>query len=151
MSLCHVFAYFVGKIILAGEKIILAGGKIILAGGKIILAGGKLIWQVEKLFQKVGKIILVCRKVREGSKNKKDKIAIFHLKNTIFGPFFNGYWVYRLGGNPLPPVCGIFPQKITLRIGGYPHPPELSLLLLSKRSSKHLKGHSDWSSPDDQT
>ena len=34
---CHVFAYFVGKIILAGGKIILAGWKIILAGGKIIL------------------------------------------------------------------------------------------------------------------
>ena len=46
------FAYFVGKIILAGGKIILEGGKIILAGGKIILAGGIIILaeQVAKLF-----------------------------------------------------------------------------------------------------
>ena len=39
LYVCHVFAYFVGKIILAGGKIILAGGNIILAGWKIILAG----------------------------------------------------------------------------------------------------------------
>ena len=73
MYVCHVFAYFVGKIILAGDKkkfgrrenysgsagetfflqvgrmfwkvgkVILAGGTIILACGKIIFAGGKII------------------------------------------------------------------------------------------------------------
>ena len=39
VCVCHIFSYFVGKIIFEGGKIILEGGKIILVGGKIILAG----------------------------------------------------------------------------------------------------------------
>ena len=46
LSVCHVFAYFVGKIILVDGKIILEGGKIILEGGKIILEGGKMILEL---------------------------------------------------------------------------------------------------------
>ena len=64
-SVCHVFAYFVGKIILAGGKIILEGGKIISKGGKIILACGKiiLVGQVGKLFRQVGKLFLQMGKL----------------------------------------------------------------------------------------
>ena len=51
-SVCHVFAYFVGKIIWQMGKLFWKVGKIILEGGKIILAGGKIILsgQVGKSF-----------------------------------------------------------------------------------------------------
>ena len=37
------------------------------------------------------------------------KITIFHLKSTVFGPFFNRFWVYGLGGYIPPPVYGRIP------------------------------------------
>ena len=43
-SVCHDFAYFVGKIIWQMGKLFWKVGKIILEGGKIILAGGKIIF-----------------------------------------------------------------------------------------------------------
>ena len=62
-------------------------------------------------------------RLRTASENNSAKITIFHLKSTVFGPFFNGFWVYVLGGTPSPLYGICFPTKILYGLGGYPPPP----------------------------